>query len=97
MPGNFIPVTVIIAPTQVTGGSTVDVTVILNGSPDSQQEVAISGTPSGFWEDLVKYVFIGPNTDRTTFQAEVAKLATGTGTITAACNNGSAQGNCTVV
>jgi hypothetical protein len=92
-----IPIIVIIDPDNVQPGSQVEVTVKFNQAPVAgNQQVAISGDPSGFFSSLPSSVTLQIGQTQLSFGATVSANAQGQGTITASCNGGSAQGSCSV-
>ncbi len=95
MSENTIPNTVVIDPNNPSPGSNVAVTVILNEVTSVNQSVSISSSPSGFFATIPASFTVLADNDRGAFAATVSNSATGSGTVTASCNGGHAEGNCT--
>ena len=89
-----LPVIVVITPSQPEPGSVVDVGVTFDKIASSNQTVAISGAPAGFFSFVPSQVTLQAGRDELTFQATLSATATGGGSITASCNGGSATGHC---
>lgn len=90
----FIPHTVVIDPANPTPGSTVSITVTLNGTPKQDQPVDISANPTSFFSSIPHVVTVQAGSNSVQFQATVSGEASGSCVVTASCNGGSAQATC---